>query len=115
MKTRGPIGVALLIGLGVAVAQTTLRNLPGDAERGYLTYVRGNVVSLDGKELRLAPGSQIRGQNNLLLMPAALPPRSLVKYRLDRNGDLVLVWILTPEEAAQPDAPAPRPAPGQSN
>ena len=100
--------------LSVAVAQTA-RLLPADAARGSLTYVQGNIVTLDGQRLKLAPGSQIRGQNNLIVMPAALPPRSLVKYRLDRNGDLVQVWVLTPGEAARPDPPAPQPAPGRSN
>lgn len=114
MRTCLPVGLALFVSLSIAMAQVT-RNLPGDAARGSVTYVQGNIVSLDGKQLKLAPGGQIRGQNNLIVMPAALPPGSPVKYRLDRNGDLAQVWILTPEEAARPDPPAPQPAPGRSN
>jgi hypothetical protein len=88
----------------LAVAQTTaIRTLPEDAKRGHLSHVHGNVVNLDGKLIRLAPGSQIRGRTNLIVLPTALPPQSLVKYKLDKNGDIASAWILTPEEAAKPD------------
>jgi hypothetical protein len=80
-----------------------VRTLPEDAPRGYLTFVQGNVVALDSKEIRLAPGAQIRGANNLLVLPTALPRNSLVKYQLDGGGNLFRAWILTSQEAAKPD------------
>jgi hypothetical protein len=94
---------ALALAAAAASAQLSVRNLPDDARRGYLSFVQTNVVSLDSKELRLAPGAQIRGPNNLLVLPTALPKNSLVKYQLDGRGNLVRAWILTPQEAAQPD------------
>lgn len=94
---------ALALAAAAASAQSSVRNLPDDARRGYLSFVQTNVVSLDSKELRLAPGAQIRGPNNLLVLPTALPKNSLVKYQLDGGGNLVRAWILTPQEAAQPD------------
>jgi hypothetical protein len=94
---------ALALAAAAASAQLSVRNLPDDARRGYLSFVQTNVVSLDSKELRLAPGAQIRGPNNLLVLPTALPKNSLVKYQLDGGGNLVRAWILTPQEAAQPD------------
>ena len=39
------------------------------------------------------------------MLPAAIPPGSIVKYRTDAQGMVSEVWILTPQEAAQP-APA---------
>jgi hypothetical protein len=103
--------ITLLLGFGAAVlaagtglAQTmTVRTLPEEAKRAYLSHVRENLVSLDGVQTRLAPGGQIRGQNNLLIVPAAIPRESLVKYQLDQSGQLYRAWILTPEEAARPD------------
>jgi len=36
-------------------------------------------------------------------VPTALPPGTLVKYVLDAAEMVQRVWILTPQEAAQPD------------
>jgi hypothetical protein len=83
-----------------------LRTLPADAKRGYLSHVRENLVALDGRQTRLAPGAQIRGANNLIIVPAALPKDSLVKYELNASGELFRAWVLTPDEAAQPDKTA---------
>jgi hypothetical protein len=95
--------VGLALATAAASAQVSVRNLPEDAPRGYLTFVQGNVVALDSKEIRLAPGAQIRGANNLLVLPTALPKNSLVKYQLDGGGNLFRAWILTAQEAAKPD------------
>ncbi|HSD40454.1 MAG TPA: hypothetical protein VLD36_01170 [Burkholderiales bacterium] len=97
----------LLAAFAVALAATTawaqVRTLPEDARRGHLSFVQSNVVALDDKQVKLAPGAQIRGPGNLLVLPTALPRNSLVKYQLDGGGNLVRAWILSPQEAAQPD------------
>jgi len=100
-------GVAAAIATAATFAQGIFRTLPEDAPRGYLTFVADNVVKLDSAEMRLAPGAQIRGANNLIVMPAALPRNSLVKYQLDGTGHLFRAWVLTAEEAAKPDKNAP--------
>ena len=65
-------------------------------------------MSLDGRETKLcAPGGQIRGANNLLVLPAGVPRNSLVKYQLDQSGQLYRAWILTAQEAARPDKSQP--------
>ena len=51
---------ALALAAATAVAQVTMRTLPEDARRRYLAFVRENVVSLDGKEIKIAPGGQFR-------------------------------------------------------
>jgi hypothetical protein len=94
---------ALALAATTALGQAIVRTLPEDARRGTLSFVQGTVVSLDGKETRLAPGAQIRGANNLLVLPTQLPPNSLVKYQMDSGGNLFRAWILSPQEAAQPD------------
>ena len=86
-----------------ALAAAQLRPIPDSARRGYLTYVEGPVVEIDGQRMHLAPGAQIRGENNLIVMPMSLPPGVLVKYTLDKSGEIYRVWALTPEEAAAPD------------
>ena len=94
---------ALVLAAATALGQVSVRTLPEDARRGYLSFVQENVVSLDGKQIKLAPGAQIRGPSNLVVLPTTLPRNSLVKYQLDGGGSLSRAWILTPQEAAQPD------------
>jgi hypothetical protein len=97
------LAAALLVA-GTAAAQTiTVRVFPDDAPRAYMSHLRENVLSLDGRQTRLAPGGQIRGQNNLIVQPTVVPKDSLVKYQLDKSGELYRAWILTAEEAARPD------------
>ena len=108
MPTRLFFGLIVLAFASLAAAQTAVfRTLPEEAPRGYLSHVTENIVSLDGKRTALAPGGQIRGANNLLVLPAALPKDSLVKYQLSASGELFRAWILTAEEAARPDKGSP--------
>jgi hypothetical protein len=57
------------------------------------------IASINGVAVRLAPGVQIRDQDNRLVLPTAVPPGSQVKYLLDEQGMVRQVWILTPAEA----------------
>ena len=89
---------------GVASAYAQLRAIPDDAKRGQLRFVREMVVEIDGAQIRLSPGAQIRNTDNRILLPSALPQDSLlVKYIADASGQVHRVWILTQEEAAKPD------------
>jgi hypothetical protein len=96
------IAIAALAGWAAGAA-AQLRSIPPDAKRGSLRHVQEMIVEVDGARARLAPGSQIRDANNRVVLPVAVPAGSLVKYRLDSEGQLQQVWILTPQEAAQPD------------
>lgn len=100
---RIPI-LALLLALACATAQAQLRTLPPDAKRGEIRHLYQMNVVIGGEEMRLAPGAQIRDASNMIMLPTALPPGSLVKYLLNSQGQVMRVWILTPQEAAQPDA-----------
>ena len=80
-----------------------LRTIPEDAKRGVMRHVQETVIEIDGKRRLLSAGAQIRSESNRILVPAAVPPDSVVKYRLDQEGMVRQVWLLTPEEAAQAD------------
>jgi len=74
--------------------------LPPDARYGELkafAYPRAQI----GKEtLHLAPGAKIFNTQNLIIMPAAMPAAAPVLYKLDMQGQLAQMWLLTPQEAA---------------
>ncbi len=90
----------LILVFFVATTAAQLRTIPADAQRAEMRHVQENVVELNGQRAQLAPGVRIRDASNRVIMPTALPAGSLVKYRLDANGHVREVWILTPEEAA---------------
>ena len=98
---------SLLLGLALAAAAATaqaqLRAIPPDAKRATRVPVQGMTVELDGRRVELAAGAQVRDARNLIVLPTALPKSALVKYRLGADGKLQRAWILTPQEAAQPD------------
>lgn len=93
--------LALAVVAGAALAQ--LRTIPPDAKRGTLSHVGQSEVRLDGKPAKLSPGSQIRDENNRIVLPTMLPPESKVKYLPDAVGNLHRIWILSQQEIARPD------------
>ena len=95
----------LLMLFAIGNAQAQLRTIPDTAKRGEMSHVQEMIVAVDGAAQRLSPGAQIRDPSNRLIVPAALPAGSLVKYLLDDEGKVHRVWILTPEEAARRDKP----------
>jgi len=95
--------VLLIFAAGAVLAQSVLRTIPADAKRGTMSHVQGMTVSIDGKKVDLAAGAQIRDDRNMILVPTALPKGVLVKYQLGGDGKLSRAWILSPQEAAQPD------------
>ena len=99
---RSLLGMALVFA-GLA-AQAQLRTLPADAKRGTLTHVQGMTVNIGGQAMQLSAGAQVRDTNNMIVLPAAIPAGVLVKYQLDAQGQVHRAWMLTPQEAAQPDA-----------
>lgn len=78
------------------------RNFPADALRGTLVVGTPPEATLNGQAARLAPGSRIRSQDNLLVMSATLSGTTLlVHYTLDPLGLVKDVWILSADEAAK--------------
>src|SRR5678816_1482946 len=97
MQFPGTLLVCLCLFAAGAHAQA--RNIPEQAKGGAITHLQDMIVSIDGAAARLAPGVQIRDQENRLVVPTAVPPGSQVKYLLDEQGMVRQVWILTPAEA----------------
>jgi len=95
--------LTLLSTLMAGAAQAQLRTIPADAKRGTMSHVQGMTVELDGKKTELAAGAQIRDANNMIVLPATLPSGSRIKFMPDAQGQVWRVWILSPQEAAQPD------------
>jgi hypothetical protein len=103
MSRRLALAVLLACAAGAGQAQSFLRTIPEDAKRGTMSHVQGMTVTIDGKQVDLAAGAQIRDGRNLIVLPTALPPNILVRYQLDPDGKVRRAWILSPQEAAQPD------------
>jgi hypothetical protein len=79
----------------------TQRPFPADALRGQVVFGHPPGMVLNGKPAQLAPGHQIRNQNNLLEMSAGLSGVSaVVNYTLNVQGQIKLVWLLREEEVA---------------
>ena len=90
---------ALVLSQG-ALAQ--LRQIPANTERGWLRHVQETVITIDDKQVQLAPGATIRNQQNLIVVPVSLPREgALAEYQLDASGQVARAWLLTPEEAAR--------------
>ena len=95
---------ALLLVYCAAAAAQQLRTIPPDAQRGKMRHIQDTLIEIDGERAQLSQGAQIRGTSNTIVLPTMLPPDSLVKYQLNTARQVHRVWILTPQEAAQPDA-----------
>jgi len=108
MSARASVLFALLFAL-CANAWPQVRSIPEAAKHAYMSHVAGMEVSVDGTVVRLAPGAQIRNQQNYIIVPTALPSDSLVSYTTNAEGKVFRVWILTPEEAARSDPNAQNP------
>lgn len=83
------------------------RNFPPTALRGALQITAPPDALLNGRPVRLAPGSRIRAADNMLQLSASLvQQRLLVHYTVDPLGLVKDIWILTPDEAANKPWPA---------
>ena len=94
-------GFVLLAATPAADAQSPVhRQFPSTALRGELNFTAPPEVVLDGQPARLAPGSRIRGENNLLATPASLAGQKLlVHYTREATTGLLLdVWVLNAAE-----------------
>lgn len=84
--------VALLFAGGVG-AQAA-RKIPADAPKGRFTALQLPLVSIDGKQFRLAPGARILNPNNLTVTPNLVPAGTPVRYELDAQGLVRTIWIV---------------------
>jgi hypothetical protein len=86
-----------------AAAIAQVRQMPDFAKRGNIVHIQGTIVQIDGTQMRLSAGAQIRSRDNMIMVPTSLPAGALVKYVLDGTGQIHRVWLLTSAEAAAAD------------
>jgi hypothetical protein len=92
----------LLVYASISVAQE--RPIPDTAKRGVVRHVAGMTVSIDGSAKPLSPAASIRDQRNFIVVPTALPAEgTMSRYTVDVDGQVLRVWLLTPEEIARPE------------
>jgi hypothetical protein len=93
------IAAAMLATAAPVLAQ---RNFPREALRGEMIVLQAPDILLNGRPARLAPGSRVRGADNLLVPPAALAQQRLVvHYTRDLYGQPLEVWLLSAEERSR--------------
>jgi len=74
---------------------------PSDSKLGELTAMDYPQIEINGEILQLGAGGQIRGTNNLIILPAMFTEFGPILYWVGPTGDVQRIWLLTPEEAAQ--------------
>jgi len=93
--------LASMLALACATQACAERNFPDQAKRGDLNAYEYPSMKIGDNVYRLAAGSRIINQQNLIVLPAMLQIQTApVMYMLDISGDLSRVWLLTDDEAA---------------
>jgi hypothetical protein len=101
--------IALFLGLAIALPSYAQRVFERNVLRGELVVTAPPEAKLNGKDVRLSPGSRIRNTHNrIALSGSVLGQKLLVNYTLDGFGQVHEVWILSADEAAR--QPWPRTA-----
>ncbi len=94
----------LLTFLAVATMAWAQRTLPANAKRAEIGAQQMlPMVMLNKEAHRLAPGGIIFDAANRRITHGQLRPGSEVLYELDRNGEILRIVVLTPEEEARLD------------
>ena len=83
-----------------AIPAQSLRQLPDDVDVATMVANGGSIVLLDEQQVRLSPAAQVRGANNLIIVPASLYGTHKVAVKQDFQGMVNRIWILTDDELA---------------
>ena len=95
-----------ILALACATQACAERVFPEQAQRGDMKAYEYPSMKIGDNIYRLAAGSRIINQQNLIVMPASLQTQTApVMYILDVGGDLSRIWLLTRDEAAQHPLP----------
>lgn len=84
-----------------SVSAQLMRSFPVDSKLGELKAFAYPEVKIDKQKLHLGAGSQIRDENNLIILPATMSKKGPVRYQMDTMGNVHRIWLLTPDEARQ--------------
>jgi hypothetical protein len=91
--------LAALLVCASAWAQLPPRKIPPNALRGTYAPAPFPGAYIDGKLVQMAAGVRIVMPNNRTVPPAQVPAGTPVRYELDAQGKVRMVWVLTLEEA----------------
>ena len=80
-----------------ALGQIT-RIFPEAAEAGRLRMGVFPLAAIDGREVRLGPGTRIHDENNLIRPPAMVDGERKVAYVRGQLGEVVQIWLLSDAE-----------------
>ena len=93
--------IFLLLSVCTIAALATPRPFPQNAKSGTFSVSLYPTVLINGESIRMAPGAQIIGKKNTIVMPTALMnTQYYVRYTINSQGAVSKIWILTDEELA---------------
>jgi len=93
--------IVFIVSLFFVAAVHAGRILPPAAQLGELKAADYPYVKIGDNVLKLAPGARIFNTENRTILPNLLPTAATVFYQLDLSGQVVNLWLATPEEAAR--------------
>ena len=93
--------VIVLTVLSHPVFSQQTRTFPPNSKLGKLTAVSFPLFTINGQQVPMGAAGQIRGIDNLIILPNTANYIGFVRYQLDMTENLHRVWFLTPEEAKQ--------------
>jgi hypothetical protein len=96
----------LMLGLVQVWPLQAARQLPGNAQFAVVASFRYPYLVVKGSTLHMGPGAKIYNEQNLIIVPAAMRAPANVLLRLDAQGEVAGIWILTPEETARYQKPS---------
>ncbi|MFA9439081.1 hypothetical protein ACDA63_05530 [Uliginosibacterium sp. sgz301328] len=92
-------GIVLLLSAAALSAQARIYPIAADAQRADMEVTGNGIVSLNGKAYNLSPAAQIRDANDRLLLTQSMSGKYPVRVTFDGQGNVIRVWVLSPEEA----------------
>ena len=101
MRTLTNTLFALLSALLLISPAHAERNFPPNVKPAELRGIEYPNVRIDDRTFRLAPGGRIYDTSNRIVLPNAAPKSGKVLFKLDPQGFVIKLWILTPEEVAR--------------
>lgn len=101
------VALALTLAIWLPAGSAWARDFPKDARRGAITAFRHPDIVIGKVTYRMVPATRIRNEQNLIVLPQAMPARREVMFQLDFSGNIREMWILT-EEEVKVLGPAPK-------
>ena len=94
--------ISILVGIAAAPAQAQVRPIPADAKLAKLKLGVFPDAELNGKSIKLGPGTRIYNRDNIIVIPSTVKDLTMtVAYVTGSLGEVVAVWILTNDEIRQ--------------